>query len=46
MSSNQSSFGKASTPRTDTKSMREMLAEQRKALRNFSSYYQIRGANN
>ena len=45
-----SSTGKVSTgkttPRTDELTMKEMLAEQRKALRNFSSYYQMRGANN
>ena len=28
------------------KSMKEMLAEQRKALRDFSSYYRIKGGNN
>ena len=35
----------SSTP-LEQKTMRELLSEQRKALRDFSSYYRMRGANN
>ena len=38
-----SSEGKM-TPRTDEMSMREILAEQRNALKNSSSYYAVRDA--